>query len=200
MLKGCDQVDAAVMPNVRRLRGAPAASRTRLQSRQFPAHAGDARTDQRLVAVEPEGEADQDRRQGHQPWPHHRLPDGRGRHSAANVLRDFAADCRAAADAAARAGMRRPMVMRSRAPDGRTTPRCHRKPDSSDAVTSLPGRMESDRPSTGTRLLSSAENRYHPNQVQRSSGESRLNFLNRIQKFRSKRRISDQTKLGHYRP
>ena len=75
----------------------------------------------------------------------------------ANVPRDFAADCRAAADAAARAGMRRPMVMRSRALDGRTTPRCHRKPDSSDAVTSLPGRMESDRRSTGTRLLRSAK-------------------------------------------
>jgi hypothetical protein len=28
---------------------------------------------------------------------------------------------------------------------------------------------------TGTRLLSSAENRYHPYQVQRSSGESRFN-------------------------
>jgi FkbM family methyltransferase len=34
--------------------------------------------------------------------------------------------------------------------------------------------MESDQRSTGTRLLSSAENRYHPHQVQRSSGESRL--------------------------
>ncbi len=33
--------------------------------------------------------------------------------------------------------------------------------------------MESDRPSTGTRLLSSAKNRYHPDQVQHSSGEPR---------------------------
>ena len=41
------------------------------------------------------------------------------------------------------------MVMRSRAPDGTTTLGCHRKPDSSDTVTSLPGRMESDRLSTG---------------------------------------------------
>jgi hypothetical protein len=31
----------------------------------FPAHTGDARADQTLVAVEPGGEADQDRRQGH---------------------------------------------------------------------------------------------------------------------------------------
>ena len=53
----------------------------------------------------------------------------------------------------------------------------HRKPDSSNAVTSLPGRMESDRPSTGTRLLRSAENRYHPHQVQRSSRESRINAI-----------------------
>jgi hypothetical protein len=59
-----------------------------------------------LVTVEPEGEADQDRRQGHQPWPQHRLPDGRGRHFPANVPGDFAADRRAAAETAARASMR----------------------------------------------------------------------------------------------
>jgi len=34
--------------------------------------------------------------------------------------------------------------------------------------------MESDRPSTRTRLLSSAENRYHPQQGQRSPGEFQL--------------------------
>ncbi len=99
----------------------------------------------------------------------------------ANVPRDFAADCRAAADAAARAGMRRPMVMRSRALDGRTTPRCHRKPDSSDAVTSLQVRMETDRLSTGTQLLSSADNRYHPQQVQRSSGNPGFKAAARLQ-------------------
>ena len=43
-------------------------------------HLREARADQGLVAVEPEGEANQDRRQGHQPWPQHCLPDGRGRH------------------------------------------------------------------------------------------------------------------------
>ncbi len=48
-----------------------------------------------------------------------------------------------------------------------------------ETVTSLLGRMENDRPSTGTRLLSSAENRYHPDQVQRSSGESRLELPSR---------------------
>src|SRR6516162_9798496 len=60
--QGCDQVDAAVMPDVRCQRGASAASCARLQPWQLPAHAGDAGADQGLVAVEPEGEADQDRR------------------------------------------------------------------------------------------------------------------------------------------
>jgi hypothetical protein len=59
-----DQVDATVVPNVRRQRGAAPASCARLQSRQFPAHAGDAGADQGLVADESEGKADQDRREG----------------------------------------------------------------------------------------------------------------------------------------
>ena len=54
--------------------------------------------------------------------------DGRGRHSPAIVPGDFAADCGAAAEAVARASMRRPMVMRSEAPDGRTAPKCKAKP------------------------------------------------------------------------
>src|SRR5438045_3757763 len=37
-----DQVDATVVPNVRRQRGTAPASCARLQPRQFPAHAGDA--------------------------------------------------------------------------------------------------------------------------------------------------------------
>jgi hypothetical protein len=48
------------------------ASCARLQSRQFPAHFGNAGTDQGLVADEPEGEADQDRRVGGEPRPLHR--------------------------------------------------------------------------------------------------------------------------------
>ena len=36
------QMDAAFVPVVRRQRGSPSASCARLQSRQFPAHAGDA--------------------------------------------------------------------------------------------------------------------------------------------------------------
>src|SRR6476620_8884230 len=70
----CDQVDAAVMPDVRRQRGPAPASCARLQSRQLPAHAGDTRADQGLVADEPEGEADQDRREGRQPRQLRRIP------------------------------------------------------------------------------------------------------------------------------
>ena len=59
-----DQVDATVVPNVRRQCGAAPASCARLQPRQFPAHAGDAGADQGLVADDLEGQADQDRREG----------------------------------------------------------------------------------------------------------------------------------------
>src|SRR5215470_4293370 len=59
-----DQVDATVVPNVCRQRGAAPASCARLQPRQLPAHAGDARADQGLVADDLEGQADQDRREG----------------------------------------------------------------------------------------------------------------------------------------
>src|SRR5215467_2962753 len=59
-----DQVDATVVPNVCRQRGAAPASCTRLQPRQFSAHAGDAGADQGLVADDLEGQADQDRREG----------------------------------------------------------------------------------------------------------------------------------------
>ena len=51
--QGRDQVDAAVMPLLRRQRRAPPASCARLQSRQLPAHAGDAGADQGLVADQP---------------------------------------------------------------------------------------------------------------------------------------------------
>ena len=105
--QGRDQVDAAVMPDVRGQRRSASASCARLQSRQFPAHAGDARADQGLVADEPEGEADQDRREGRQPRPLCRLPDGRGRHPTANVPGDFAADRGTAAAATTSASVRR---------------------------------------------------------------------------------------------
>ena len=50
-------------------------------------------SDQRLVAYDPEGEVDQDWREGHQPWPLRRVPDGRGCHSEKSVRQHSAADC-----------------------------------------------------------------------------------------------------------
>ena len=86
-----DQVDAAIVPNARCQRGSISIRCAVLQSRQFPAHAGDARTDQGLVADELEGEADQDRRKGGEPWTLRCLSDGGGRHPTASVPGDFAA-------------------------------------------------------------------------------------------------------------
>ena len=63
----------------------PAASGARLRSRQFPAHAGDTGADRGLVTDESEGQADQDRREGREPWPLHRLPDGCGRNPSTHV-------------------------------------------------------------------------------------------------------------------
>ena len=94
---------------------------------QLPAHAGDARADQELVANEPEGETDQDRCEGRQPRPLRRIPNGRGRHPTAHVPGDSAAHCRTPAAAAACTGMRCSMVMRSRATEGRSASRCPQK-------------------------------------------------------------------------
>src|SRR5215831_13450732 len=124
-----DQVDATVVPNVRRQRGAAPASCARLQPRQFPAHAG-AGADQGLVADDLEGQADQDRREGSEPRPLCYLPDGRGRHPTANVPRDFAAHRGTAAAATTSASMRRSTVMRSRATDGMSASECQgKRPD-----------------------------------------------------------------------
>ena len=73
---------------------------------------------------EPEGEADQNRREGSEPRTLRRLSDGRGRHPPANVPGDFAADRGTTTAATTSAGMRRSMVMRSRATDGRSASRC----------------------------------------------------------------------------
>src|SRR5712691_5617915 len=122
-----DQMDALVVPDVRRQRGATSAPCARLQSRQFPAHAGDAGADQRLVADEPEGQADQDRREGREPRPLRRLPDGRGRHPTANVRGYLAIDRRTTAAATTSASVRRSMVMHSAATDRRSASKCQGK-------------------------------------------------------------------------
>ena len=80
-----DPMDAAFLPIIRRQRRPPSASCARLQPRQFPAHVGDARADQRLVDDEPEREANQDRRESRAPRPLHRPSDGRGRHLTAFI-------------------------------------------------------------------------------------------------------------------
>src|SRR5262249_16150657 len=64
-------------------------------------------------AGELEGKADQDRREGGEPWPLYRLPDGRGRHPTANVPGDSAAHRGIAAAATTSASVRRSIVMRS---------------------------------------------------------------------------------------
>src|SRR6516162_3609299 len=118
-----DQVDATVVPNVCRQRGAAPASCARLQPRQFPAHAGDAG-------------ADQDRREGSEPRPLCYLPDGRGRHPTANVPGDFAAHRGTAAAATTSASVRRSMVVRSRPTNRRSASLCQEKsPDETLAVT-----------------------------------------------------------------
>ena len=109
--QGRDQVDAAVMPDVRRQRRPASASRARLQSRQLPAHAGDAGADQRLVADQPQGEADQDRRQGRQSRSLCCFPDGRGRRLASSVRRHPATDHRTAAATTTSAGVNGSVVM-----------------------------------------------------------------------------------------
>jgi hypothetical protein len=83
--EGRDHVDPAIMPHVRRQRRASSAPRSRLQPGQFHADAGDAQSDGVVVADQAAGEADQDRRDGHQPQPLRHLPAGGGRGVAADV-------------------------------------------------------------------------------------------------------------------
>src|SRR5260370_11607650 len=122
--KGCDQVDAAVVQDVRSQRRAAPASCARLQSRQFLAHPGDARADQGLVADEPEGEVDQDRREGGEPRTLCRLPNGGGRHPTANVPGDFAADRGTTAATATSASMKRTIAIHSTATTERSPSKC----------------------------------------------------------------------------
>src|SRR5215467_8447863 len=72
----------------------------------------------RIVAAE----ADQDRRQGGEPRPLHRVPDGRGRNPTADVPGDFATYRGTAAAAAVGTGMRRPIFINKRQPTGGVRP------------------------------------------------------------------------------
>jgi hypothetical protein len=104
------------MPDIRGQRSPASASCARLQSRQFPAHAGDTGADQRVVADQPGGEADQGQRQARQSRPPCRFPHGRGRHLTPSVRRDPAADCRTPATAGSSASVNRrwPQFQRER--------------------------------------------------------------------------------------
>src|SRR3954465_2296428 len=104
--QGRDQVDTAVVQDVRGQRRAAPASCARLQSWQLSPHACDTGADQGLVADELEGEADQDRREGGEPRTLCRLPNGGGRHPTTNVPGDSAADRGTTAAATARASMK----------------------------------------------------------------------------------------------
>jgi hypothetical protein len=70
----------------------PSAPRARLQPWQLHAHAGDAEGSGVVVADQPAGKADQDRRQGGQPRPLRYLPIGRGLGVAADVCGNLVAD------------------------------------------------------------------------------------------------------------
>ena len=122
--KGRDQVDTAVVQDVRGQRRAAPTSCARLQSWQLSPHACNTGVDQGLVADELEGEADQDRCEGGEPRTLCRLPNGGGRHPTTNVPGDSAADSGTTAAATTRASMKRSIVTRSSAIDRRNASRC----------------------------------------------------------------------------
>src|SRR6516225_2236305 len=107
--QGRDQVDTAVVQDVRGQRRAAPTSCARLQSWQLSPHACNTGANQGLVADELEGEADQDRREGGEPRTLCCLPNGGGRHPTTNVPGDSAADRGTTAAAATSASVRRSM-------------------------------------------------------------------------------------------
>src|SRR5260370_28465036 len=114
------------MQDVCRQRRAASASCARLNLGNFPRTLATPEPI-KLVADKPEGEADQNRREGGEPRSLCRLPDGRGRHPTTNVSGDFAADRGTTAAASPCASMRRSMLVRSRATDGRSASKCQGK-------------------------------------------------------------------------
>ncbi len=135
----------------------------------------DAGADQSPAADELEGIPDQDRREGRVPRALCRLPCGRGCHPRQFVPGDFAAHRGTAATAATRAGVRRSMVMRSRATDGRSVPICQgKRPDQALNATrrACDAEIQTTSPS---RLPASSEDACYPRQFAGSSGEFQLN-------------------------
>jgi len=95
-----------------RQRRPPPAPCARLQSRQPHADAGDAQGGGAVVADQPAREANQDRREGRQPWPLRQLPAGRGRSVTTDVPGNLVADRPIAG--AARASMRSTGIRRDK--------------------------------------------------------------------------------------
>src|SRR5437660_1684120 len=132
--QGRDQVDTAVVQDVRGQRRAAPTSCARLQSWQLSPYACNTGADQGLVADELEGEADQDRREGGEPRSLCYLPNGGGRHPTTNVPGDSAADRGTTAATTTRASMKRLIVTRSSVIDRRNASRCQGKwPGACDA-------------------------------------------------------------------
>ena len=151
------------MPDIRRQRSAPPASCARLQSWQLSPHTCNTGADQGLVADEPAGEADQDRREGREPRTLCRLPDGRGRHPPANVPGDSAADFGTAAATTASASVRYSMVRRSTATNGRSAPKMARKLARSGCPTAVRARATGQQSAPRTGLAGRLEKRkYSP--------------------------------------
>jgi hypothetical protein len=110
------------MSLLRRQRRAPSASRARLQPRQFPAHVGDARANQGIVAYDSQREADQDRREGREPWPLCNVPNGKSRYFTRPVRRHSADDRGAATATLGVHGVGRSRVMSSSQMTGAVRP------------------------------------------------------------------------------
>jgi hypothetical protein len=162
-------MDTAVMSDVRGQRGSSPASCAGLQSRQFPAHFGDAGADQRLVDDDLEREAHQDRREGREPRPLCRVSDGRSRHSQKSLRRHLAAHRGTATAARCGARVKHSFVMRHGKLTGGLCPNDEKKRRRapSDAAQAAKGCQKPSRPACG---LQSSRKQEPSVPVRRSSG------------------------------
>jgi hypothetical protein len=130
--------------------------------------------DQGLVADKLEGKADQDRREGRQPRPLCRLPDGRGRHPTANVPGDSAAHPGTAGAATTCASVRRSKVMQSRATEERSAFKCQGKWPDQRLGPSSRRQSISNRPHSASGLSENPKNRYRSRQIRSHPGNPGL--------------------------
>src|SRR6267143_668139 len=176
--QGRDQVDTAVVQDVRGQRRAAPASCARLQSWQLSPHACNTGADQGLVADELEGEADQDRREGGEPRTLCRLPNGGGRHPTTNVPGDSAADRGTTAAATTRASMKRLIVTRVQAQStGGMCPDASENSQISPSTIVRAARAAGSHPHLASVLLQGRKSARIFTPVRESSGESRLELF-----------------------